>query len=518
MLQAQVSTANVAGEVDDATNARISGAEIKLVNQQTGAENTIVTGSDGRFLLSGVLPGFYSMQVYRAGFASMHFFDLTLNVGESKQFRIVLRLERIQETVEVDASGANLDRVDAQMSTLVDSHLIAGLPLNGRSFQDLIAMTPGVQMSSPEAARTNGFSVNGQAVDTNVYLIDGASANFGTAPLQGDFKVPAMGQYAVLTTLATTQALVGLEALQEFRVVSATPSAEYGRGLGGQFSLSTRTGTKDIHASAFAYLRNGYFDAADWYGGYNGGSNYQYYYQQDVGGSLSAPLYLGSHNVQKQAYLFASYEELHELERGAPEILYAANSNFIQQASAAVQSVMASLPPGYSTDPTSLLVPAVGQGYLANGPNNLKSLDIRLNRSFGHAFSGFVRYGQTPSGSNAGDLQETTSLAERSRDVTVGVDGQLSSRAGNELRLNWAQSNARNIFQDSPWGGPQRPSVELAALLHTPSPAPLTRAELYVREVGTSSIDALRTRLRGASLSTNLGTNSHSNMANNCGR
>jgi hypothetical protein len=99
----------------------------------------------------------------------------------------------------------------------------------------------------------------------------------------------------------------------------------------------------------------------------------------------------------------------------------------------------------------------------------------------------------------AGDLQGTTSLAEQSRDVTIGIDGQLSSRAGNELRLNWAQSNARNIFQDSPWSIFQfhRSNVNLATLLRSPSPAPLTRAELYVREVGTSSIEALADEASG---------------------
>src|SRR6202000_1319494 len=147
-----------------------------------------------------------------------------------------------------------------------------------------------------------------------------------------------------------------------------------------------------------------------------------------------------------------------------------------------------------STERTSLLVPSsLGQEYPANGPNNFKSLDVRLDRRFGHAFSGFVRYGQTPSESNTGDLQGTANLAERNRDVTVGIDGQLSSRAGNELRLNWAQADARNIFQDSPWNASplRRSNFDIAALLGSPSPSPLTRAELYVREVGTSSIYAL---------------------------
>jgi hypothetical protein len=78
-------------------------------------------------------------------------------------------------------------------------------------------------------------------------------------------KVPAAGQYASITSLGPTHGLVALDALQEFRVVASTASAEYGNTPGGQFSLLTRQGTDQIHAAAYAYLRNGYFDATDWF-------------------------------------------------------------------------------------------------------------------------------------------------------------------------------------------------------------------------------------------------------------
>jgi hypothetical protein len=251
-VNAQVSTAYVSGEVEDGSAARLPAVTIKLLNLQTGNENTATTDATGEFLIPGVLPGLYSMQVQRDGFAAVHLTGLTLNVGESRQFLIKLRPSTVEQTVEVDASGQTLNAEDAQMTTVVDAHLVRDLPLNGRSFQDLIAMTPGSVSVSPQVPRTGGFSVNGQSSDTNMYWVDGISGNFGAGSLDADLKVPPAGQYAALTSLGTTHGLVALDALQEFRVVASTASAEYGSAPGGQFSLLTRQGTDQIHATAYA--------------------------------------------------------------------------------------------------------------------------------------------------------------------------------------------------------------------------------------------------------------------------
>ena len=170
---AQVSTANVSGEVEDTSGARLPSVAIKLLNLQTGNENAETTDAAGAFLIPGVLPGLYSMQVQRDGFAAVHLTGLSLSLGESREFLIKLRLSTVEQTVEVDASGQSLNTEDAQMTTVVDSHLVRDLPLNGRSFQDLIAMTPGSVSVSPQVPRTGGFSVNGQSPDTNTYWVDG---------------------------------------------------------------------------------------------------------------------------------------------------------------------------------------------------------------------------------------------------------------------------------------------------------------------------------------------------------
>ena len=147
----------------------------------------------GALVFGRVLPGFYSMQVQRDGFAAVHLTGLSLNIGESRPVSYQLRLSTVEQTVEVDAGGQGLNTEDAQMTTVVDSHLVQNLPLNGRSFQDLIAMTPGSVSVSPQIPR-GGFSVNGQSPDTNSYWVDGISGNFGSGLLDADLKVPAAGQ------------------------------------------------------------------------------------------------------------------------------------------------------------------------------------------------------------------------------------------------------------------------------------------------------------------------------------
>jgi hypothetical protein len=504
-LLAQVSAADVSGEVDDASGARLPLVAIKLLNLQTGNENTATTGATGEFLIPGVLPGLYSMQVQREGFAAIHLTGFNLSVGESRQFQIKLRLSTIAQTVEVDASGQSLNTEDGQVTTVVDANLVRDLPLNGRSFQDLIAMTPGSVSVSPQAPRTGGFSVNGQPSDTNTYWVDGISANVGSGSLDADIKTPAAGQYASVTSLGTTHGLVALDALQEFRVVASTASAEYGSAPGGQFNLVTSQGTNQIHATAYAYLRNGYFDATDWFGKYYGTENSLYYYQQDVGGSLGMPLIFGNRkSAQARTQLFGSYEEMHVQQRTAPLVLYSPNNQWALQAPAPVQNAFRaffgiSIPPAGYNPPSSggwPNGPALDNEvlYVPSPPSYLKSMDFRIDHTFSSRLSGFARFGDTPSGSQSSYLLTGTAVKLSNQSVTLGLDGQVSSQAGNEFRFGWARTGAASVSSlllsyPSPFGSPYTPPpgaapVDLPAALGSPGTSRDTRSELYVRIAG----------------------------------
>lgn len=495
---AQVSTASVSGEVEDASGARIPAVAIKLLNLQTGNANTAATDDRGEFLLPGVLPGLYSMQVQRDGFAAVHLTGLNLNVGESREFLIKLRVSTVEQTVEVDASAQNLNTEDAQMTTVVDSHMVQDLPLNGRSFQDLIAMTPGSVSVSPQIPHEGGFSVNGQPSDTNTYWVDGISANYGSGSLAAELKTPAAGQYASVTSLGTTQGLVGLDALQEFRVVAATGSAEYGSAPGGHFTLVTRQGTNQVHGTIFAYARNSMFDAEDWFGGYNRGYAPPYFAQRDAGGSLGTPLVFNSHQaVQNQAHLFGSYEEVRVRQRTAPLIQYAPSGWSILQAPIAVQNAFAAFsgyPYGGGYPDAPALIPFVGQQ--PSPPSFLRSLDARVDQAFGTRMSGFVRFGDTPSGSESTNMLTMTETKLSNQSVTAGLDEQLSSRMGNELRLGWsraASSSTSLIFpelQYSPVPRPGARTVDLPAALGSPGASRDTHSVLYMRVDGIGDTSA----------------------------
>jgi hypothetical protein len=143
--------------------------------------------------------------------------------------------------VTVEANGLNINTTDASVSTIVDRKFVENIPLNGRSFQDLISMTPGVVTQSPQntnqfIAFSVDFSVNGQRTESNYYTVDGVTGNTN-AGVGGGSPGPANGgSIAASTALGTTQTLISVDALEEFRVQSSTYSAEFGRTPGGQRS------------------------------------------------------------------------------------------------------------------------------------------------------------------------------------------------------------------------------------------------------------------------------------------
>src|SRR5260370_1107352 len=212
-----------------------------------------------------------------------------------------------------------LNTTDASISTVVDQTYIKNMPLNGRSFQDLILLTPGIVTQTPQnttsaLGQTGEFSVNGQRAEENYYTVDGVSANLG-APSGVNMNIYSgtSGSLAAATALGTTQALVSVDDLQEFRVQSSTSSAEDGRNPGGQFAFETKSGTNQWHGTAYDYLRNGTMDATDWFNKYLGLTEPNLTKpatrQNDFGGTLGGPVRIPrSYNGTDKTFFFVSYE------------------------------------------------------------------------------------------------------------------------------------------------------------------------------------------------------------------
>ena len=216
------------------------------------------------------------------------------------------------ESVTVKAGQLNINTTNGAVSTVVDRQFVENMPMNGRSFQTLIELTPGVVPTG--SAGGGAFAVDGQRVDSNSFYVDGVSANFGSSAtgssVNGIGTSYASGTTPGLAGQGTTQTLASVDAMEEFRVQTSTYSAEYGRQPGGQISIVTRSGTNSYHGTLFDYLRNTIFDANNWFSNFNRQPRPPEH-QNDFGGVLGGPIRIpGLYNGKDRTFFFFSYEGL----------------------------------------------------------------------------------------------------------------------------------------------------------------------------------------------------------------
>lgn len=441
------SSAAVTGIVQDTTDALIPNASVKLINTDTGAESTVTTGKKGNFSIPSALPGHYRLQIERKGFDTTQLTGIILNVGDNKSVIIRMKVGSSLQTVTVDGSGLTLNTTDASVSTVIDRKFVENMPLNGRSFQDLISMTPGVVTQSPQTGgliQSRGdFSVNGQRTESNYYTVDGISANVGAGPPTGGGQNGTAGSIAASTALGTTQSLISVDALQEFRVSSSSYSAEYGRTPGGQFSLSTRSGTNTLHGTVFEYLRNDLFDANDWFSNHDGIGKTALR-QNDFGGTIGGPIQVPLlYNGKERSFFFVSYEGLRLVQPVGATTQYVPAAAVRSSAPPAMQAVLDAFPVptgGEILDTSgnpSGLAPFTAAYSL---PANIDATSVRLDQRVGERLSVFFRYGYTPTNTSSRTLSTLFHQQQNSETYTGGADGTLSHNLSNSLRVGFSAS------------------------------------------------------------------------------
>ena len=260
---AQSSMATLSGTVEDQRGAIVAGANVALVNVAQGSQRLTTSNNEGRFVFPSLPPGQYSLTATRQGFAPVEVKNVTLNVNDQVTLRITLTVGEISQSVEV-LEGASLIDESAGVATVVDRQFVANLPLNGRSFQSLMTLAPGVVQTRAGSNDLGQFSVNGQRADTNYFTVDGVSANTAMSGSSNQGQT-LPGALPSLTVFGGTNNLVSVDALEEFKVLTSSYAAEFGRSPGAQVSIVTRSGTNDFHGSVFDYVRNDLFDANDWF-------------------------------------------------------------------------------------------------------------------------------------------------------------------------------------------------------------------------------------------------------------
>src|SRR5499427_2825142 len=283
--------ASVLGTVTDSGGGVIPGASVQVKNIATGRVQEVPTDEQGRYTIADLPIGNYEVQASRAGFQTTVRRGITLTVGAQAIVDISLAVGQGQETVTVQADVSQIDTVSAAVSSYVSLKQINDLPLNGRNFTDLVALIPGVASGSQIGnggqnllyGVEQNFSVSGARAEGQAYLLDSTN-------IQG-FWNHGSGSGVMGTTL-------GIEAIAEFSVLTNTYSAQFG-GNGAVVNAVSKSGTNDLHGSAYEFLRNSALDARNVFDTVKPS-----FRQNQFGGSLGGPI------KKEKLFFFVNNEEL----------------------------------------------------------------------------------------------------------------------------------------------------------------------------------------------------------------
>jgi len=449
------------GRVLDPSNKVISGADILVINDATGAKYSGKTNEDGIYVVPNLPPGPYRLQVSKVGFKTLIKPDIVLNIQDALSINFTLPIGAVFEVVTVEGGASMINTTDASVSTVVDQTFVKNMPLNGRSFQDLILLTPGIVTQTPQnttsaLGQTGEFSVNGQRAEENYYTVDGVSANVGAATgVNMTFYSGTTGSLAASTALGTTQALVSVDDLQEFRVQSSTYSAEYGRNPGGQFAFETKSGSNQWHGTAYDYLRNGAMDANDWFNSYFGLTEPNLR-QNDFGGTLGGPVKVPSlYHEKEKTFFFVSYEGLRLAAPQAANITYVPDANLRLTSPLALQPVLNAFPIPNGQDFGDGLAEFVGSW---TNPASLDSTSVRFDHLVNDKLRVFFRFSDTASSLTsraAGGIapSQKTVSTYIARTYTAGATSSFTNGLSNEFRLNYSSNQVTSRSVIDAFGG-----------------------------------------------------------------
>lgn len=451
----------ISGLVVDSSGAAIVNAEILVGNYATGVQYNSRTNEQGLYLIPNLPPGTYRLQVSKVGFKTLIKPDITLNVQDALAINFTLPLGAVSEVVTITAGAPLVNTRDAAVSTVIDRNFVENLPLNGRSFNTLLQLTPGVVIAPALGQSYGQFSVAGQRTDANNFLIDGVSANFGVAPTVG-LGASGFGQSQAFSALGGTSSLISVEALQEFRVETSSFAPEFGRSPGGQVILTTRSGTNDFHGGIYEYFRNNVMDANDWFANAAGKPTAPERHN-DFGGFLGGPIF------RDRTFFFLSYEGARL--RLPQTVVFQVPST---QARASASSAIAPFLDAYPLpDPNGPVSPS---GYTSrftavysNGAS-LNAGSVRIDHSFNSRFAIFGRYSDAPSETiNRNGLSQLGTTTVDTKTLTLAAVLALSQKVTNDLRANYSAQNSRLAFQLDSFGGaiPPASSVLFGSLSPT---------------------------------------------------
>jgi carboxypeptidase family protein/TonB-dependent receptor-like protein len=457
---AQSASATLSGTVEDTNGAVIPGVSITVINNATGARRQTTTNAEGYFVVPLLPPSRYQITAQNQGFTTVRIPEVVLNVGDQKALQIQLKAGDINATVQVVNEAPLIDESPA-VGTVVDRQFAENLPMNGRSFQTLVQMTPGVVVTPVSAFDGGQFSVNGQRASSNYWTVDGVGANIGVSATSfpGNGSAGALGSFSVL---GGTNSLVSVDALQEFRIQTSSYAPEFGRTPGAQISIVTRPGTNHFHGSLFDYLRNDVFDANNWFANSVGLPKAKER-QNDFGGTFSGPI------VKERTFFFFSYEGL-RLRLPQTTLTTVPDVTARQGATPALQPFLNVYPLPNGADNVTTHVAQLNLSF--SNPATLDAYSVRVDHRLGNAITLFGRYNYSPSeftqrAASSLPLSGLLTARVKVHTATAAATWIISPILTNDLRFNYSRTDASSRNTLDSFGG-------AVPLTSPPLPSPFT--------------------------------------------
>src|ERR1700693_1322968 len=292
---AQVTTGTISGTVKDSTGAVLPGAKVVVLNEETGISRTVETDAAGRYSALSLGLGNYRVTGSLEGFQTEVRSGIVLTVGREAVVDLTLTVGAVTQTVEVMGEAPLVESTSASLGSLVDDRTIRELPLNGRSYDQLALLQPGVTLLSPGQSSLTAFnfgsgkrfSVGGQRANSNSFLLDGTIIN----------------DQANATPGGAAGTNLGVDTILEFKIFTNSFKAEYGHSAGSVVTAITRSGTNTLHGTAFEYIRNSALDARNFFDVRSGPPSFK---RNQFGGVLGGPI------KKDKTFFFVGYEGLRQ--------------------------------------------------------------------------------------------------------------------------------------------------------------------------------------------------------------
>lgn len=444
----------LAGSILDPSEARVPGAQITVVDEETGFRRVTQSGLDGRYLVASLRPGVYKVTVRKDGFRTVIHFGVRLEAARPARLDFILPVGSTQETITVSGEAPPVNRENAALGVVLPREEMDRLPLNGRGVLSLVELVPGTVVTPATRGESGQFTANGQRPNTHYFTVDGASANTGVS----GGGLPAQstgGALPGMSAIGSLHSLVSLDAIEEMRVETFTVLPEFGRLPGATVSLSTRSGSNQLHGSLFYALRHEALSANDWFANRQGDTRAALR-MHDFGQTLGGPI------RRDRSFFFLSYEGMRLRQ---PFAWRAPVPSLAARAAAAewARPVLDLYPLPTGADFGNDLAEWSGRN---RRPSRLDAASLRLDHAWSGSVSSFARYHEAPSWNEFGSSQ-INRLDLRSRSLTLGLNARPGAGAVLDTRINGSSAYLSSHWRQAGQAGGCALEAAIAHFLHS---------------------------------------------------